>query len=315
MSRIKCTPFRVDKCELERIPKILQDSKTSARDNREARYELTKMGEKVKNIKTKTDDLVMFYPVQFMWQTRRRQDDGGYYFEPNYANAFFFERSNFTYVILKSGMDTAINKFSQLLQSIFPGKVKNPDEFQVSSDFFRWLLYCYDIKNKFISNDIRLRQLSDYIGKSPDKTMSIKGQGESVLNLFSSKATLFSQENLSMLKITVGFKKNECNFVLYNDGIIRLNSNDCFGDFFESELADIEDILIIYYIYNTVIPSLKLFHKKNNYWTDNARQEYEEMLGQKLLDTIIEKLDIDINKPIKDVIEELTLGKLGKSFV
>lgn len=313
INKVKCTPVWMGRKRLIDLVNLFTTKKMFGEDSGGRQYDLRPL-ESLENqyktitITTLNKKNVEIFPVQFRWQVRKTEEDR-IRFEDFYAVVLFFEKADSVYAIFKCGNQGGINKFKKLIGQEFKKAIIYPNQFRVTDDFYKWLLYYYS-NQKNINKLIKIKMLSDYHGNLSDNKNSINGKGEDVVKLFASKATLFSTENLRSLNMTIIHENNRCNFLLNCEGETTLYINKYAGDFFNIESTREKEYLAVYYTFYNILFDLKFAHENDSSWTPKQKEAFNRQLGHELLRNIVSNLEIDKTKTVGEVVDSDYLVKM-----
>ncbi|MFW5984841.1 MAG: hypothetical protein ACOC4G_07910 [Bacillota bacterium] len=301
MSSPKFIPFLIKSKELSYVLEAIKNSRILS-DQQGIKYGFKIIKENpIKKINTKTGTEITFLTCILSWKKRNIKRNEKIDYLENNDGLVFFATQNSVIVVLKSGRNSSFNYLESLLEDNFKDIVALPDELRVNHDFFKWLLYIRDMKDKNISSQMEIKRISDYEGSAADSGSQFHGQGETVIQMFPSKATIFSRQKIKNLKIMLKHHENICEFNYSFDGSLKMIFTNFIGSFFEHKSLEIRENLAIYYVYNHIIPDLKQAYLNDDSWNAKNKKQYEEKIGIELLKVICDKL----NLAREDVVEIL----------
>lgn len=173
------------------------------------------------------------------------------------------------------------------------GQIEAAPYFSISEDFFDWLIYKFMMDHKLLDeeNELMLNQISGFKGQGLEKQATLSGNGNEVMNLFSSMAFLLETDELTEIEINLS-KENET-FVLKfyaTNSQVDTYFNLYIGIEMFSSIERDREARILLKVFIEILPLIEIAFnedKEDDEWNEQKR----EILRTTIADSIREKID------------------------
>lgn len=208
-----------------------------------------------------------------------------------YMDFIFYVKNNKTFVLISSSNKKSAEISTKQFLNNNPFTDYNfifhetPEEFRVSGDLILWLLYCYYMKDKIITNDMKIMDFLFLTGMSGTPN-SFEYEGRATPTYLEEvKFSIVKNRVFDKLLMTLKFKNDIFEFKLFDDGRVEFNVAEC--EYLENSDDLKKKLGILTYIYTDIIPEIKKAYNTNlKVWNDTEREAFRKEMSKGLKDII-----------------------------
>lgn len=201
----------------------------------------------------------------------------------------YYDGIKISYIISRNSDALKILRF--LLGYTGKNEITN-NSFEVSSDFFIWLINRVFNKNNTLtdvsddeSGEIIVNSIIGLRGDTEDLLSRVVTDGDSVMNILSTLSFLLESKEMKQIKVRLEYPKHEnIELVLNTSGTVGVYMKEYIGDF-EKEEAELQKAKLLLFIYIELLPKLK-----QQYLSDIDNNMWNFELHKKFLNNVAEEL-------------------------
>ncbi|MGY3374287.1 MULTISPECIES: hypothetical protein [Bacillus cereus group] len=168
-----------------------------------------------------------------------------------------------------------------------------PTEMNFASDFFYWLYYIYQERERIIPcapMPIFIIELSGFHGTALEDTQKTKSFGDRISKLLTTNAFIFADDDLKALRLSLQYGNEIIELELHHDGSVDLLS---YHGVLGNTIPQYKTQNVIVYIYKILLPLLLETYGlsvNNGSWSRTVRDEFLHKIGMGMIDNITEAL-------------------------
>lgn len=172
------------------------------------------------------------------------------------------------------------------------------NSFELSNDFFIWLIYRVYYDNNSIemapeSKEMMLDSIKGIKGDTDDSQTTVSASGETVMNVISTLSFLLESRNLNQVKIDLTYTEHNNISLLLQKGTVNVYLEDYIGSFGKEEQVEQKTAKLYLMVYLEILPLLMQEYNMdigNELWN----QEIYKKFLRDVADTITEKVQSKI---------------------
>ncbi|PFX43525.1 hypothetical protein COL32_14430 [Bacillus pseudomycoides] len=199
------------------------------------------------------------------------------------------------YITNRSGGDYTktilrkINNYNKKLEI-----TSNP--FTISEDIFIWMIYrVLNFSESSLEDDahLLLQKIIGFKGATNDRLAEVKGSGNKILNLLSTLAFLFENEQVSFIKPRIEYQNETVEISLDLNGTIDIDFESYTGNYLMCQDYEIKAIVSLITFLEIIPKILTGYHddKANDIWSITEKINFFTGIGESIQDKINEKIN------------------------
>lgn len=185
-----------------------------------------------------------------------------------------------------------INNYSKKLELTL-----NP--FTISEDMFIWMIYRV-LNYGEISLDedslLLLQKIIGFKGSTNDRLAEVKGTGNKIMNLLSTLAFLFENEQVSFIKPRIEYEKETVEISLDLNGTIDIDFETYIGNHLMRQEYEKKSIVTLITFLEIIPKILTSYHndkeKEDAPWSIDEKVRFFTSIGESIQEKIIEKIKL-----------------------
>lgn len=213
------------------------------------------------------------------------------------GNIIIYTDGNQTqYIINRSNGSNTLTMLRKL--NNYNGKLEiTSHPFRITDDIFIWMIFkVLNGQEESLQEDCHLilKKIIGFKGSTNDRLAEVKGTGNKILNLLSTLAFLFENENVSNIKPRIEYNDETVEVSLDLNGTVDIDLENYVGNYILEE-EDERYAKVILTVFLEIIPRiLTIYHLdiENKDWSVDKKIEFFDSIGT----TILEKINEKINK-------------------
>lgn len=198
------------------------------------------------------------------------------------------------YITNRSGGDHTktilrkLNNYSKKLEL-----TSNP--FTISEDMFIWMIYRVLNYGEISLDDdshLLLQKIIGFKGATNDKLAEVKGTGNKIMNLLSTLAFLFENEQVSFIKPRIEYQKETVEISLDFNGVIDIDFESYTGNYLLRQDYEKKSIVALITFLEIIPKILTSFHndKDDKVWSPDEKVNFFSNIGASIQAKIKEKI-------------------------
>lgn len=210
-----------------------------------------------------------------------------------------------------SGVNYIIDQNSsamKLLRRLLSYTGKNEIEknsFELSNDFFIWLIYRayhanYNIEMAPENQELRIDSIKGFKGDTDDLQTKVSASGESVMNIISTLSFLLESSNMNQVKLDMNFTGHPNISLLLQKGTVNVYLSDYIGIYEQEEMEEQKIAKLYLTIYLEILPILVQEYNTdigNDLWNQEVYIDFMRNVAETLTEKIQAKIvSLDIEK-------------------
>ncbi|MFD9275320.1 hypothetical protein NX819_14710 [Bacillus subtilis] len=167
--------------------------------------------------------------------------------------------------------------------------------FHVSEDIFIWMIYkVLTGKEESLQDDCRLimKKIIGFKGATKDRLAEVKGTGKKILNLLSTLAFLFENENVSNINLQIEYKNETIETLMDLSGTLDIDLDKYLGQYFMDHEYE-RNAKVILTTFLEIIPKIiTVYHLdiENGEWSVDKKIEFFDSIGTQIRNKINDKI-------------------------
>lgn len=207
----------------------------------------------------------------------------------------YSDGSSTQYITNRSGGDNTktilrkLNNYSGRLEI-----VSNP--FSISEDIFTWMIYRvlnYGEDSLEDDSHLSLKKIIGFKGATQDRLAEVRGSGNKIMNLLSTLAFLFENEQVSFIKPRIEYQNETIEMSLDLNGTIDIDFERYMGDYMMHEYEE-KISLVTLVTFLEIIPKILTSYRNdldNDVWSVNKKVDFFSGIGEAIQEKINEKIN------------------------
>lgn len=198
------------------------------------------------------------------------------------------------YITNRSGGDNTktilrkLNNYSGRLEI-----TSNP--FSISEDIFTWMIYRvlnYGENSLEDDSHLSLKKIIGFKGATQDRLAEVRGTGNKIMNLLSTLAFLFENEQVSFIKPRIEYQNETIEISLDLNGTIDIDFESYIGNYImRQEYEKISIVTLVTFL--EIIPKILTSYRNdldNVVWSVNEKVNFFTGIGEAIQEKINEKI-------------------------
>ncbi|MEH6842481.1 hypothetical protein V7Z47_28620 [Priestia megaterium] len=207
----------------------------------------------------------------------------------------YSDGSSTQYITNRSGGDNTktilrkLNNYGGRLEII-----SNP--FSISEDIFTWMIYRvlnYGEDSLEDDSHLFLKKIIGFKGATQDRLAEVRGSGNKIMNLLSTLAFLFENEQVSFIKPRIEYQNETIEMSLDLNGTIDIDFERYMGDYMMHEHEE-KISLVTLVTFLEIIPKILTSYQNdldNDVWSVDKKVDFFSGIGEAIQEKINEKIN------------------------
>ena len=214
-------------------------------------------------------------------------------FQNNEGNIVIYSDENRTQYISDRGRGQRAKRTLRLITGAPEDKqIEEAPFFIIPDDFFDWLIFRFMTDKKILDEDenLILNQISGFKGQGLEKQATLSGNGNEIMNLFSSMAFLLESDELTEIEINLT-KSGETYVIRFYSKNSQIDTN--FSQYTGIEMFNIDEkdrhARILLNIFIDIISSVEIAFNndiEDDEWNKEIREGLKETIAQSIMDRL-----------------------------
>ena len=237
------------------------------------------------------------------YPTKTRQDNNNNFLPKKdrlniiYIDVLFFTLKNKHYAVITTSNATNRNR---ILKLIGEENIKNSEDLKIDNDLFNWLMYVYEESKGKINNNIKLENISGFVGNVMDDTNVFSGNSEHTTELTVTKAFISNGGELSKVGIRIRHHEVvDISFFIDDNSNISIDYSSSEDLILLNTVKNYigEEVFYILYIYCFLINELKrLYNIESQEFKDTSKKAYSKKIGLEVIKSIMLENEIKLHE-------------------
>lgn len=226
---------------------------------------------------------------------RKRKDNFGNFLpkEERVNNAeielLFFEKDRKIYVLILTSNEYHISRVKALIGE--QNLSHTNSEYTLEPDLFNWLFYVYTERKGTLNEDIKLENISGFVGNVSDDANVFTGESYHTTELVVTKAFISNGGELKKIQLRVRDKDADITCMVNEHSAIVLSGN------LSNKLRIMDNMekstFLLLYLYGYLILKLKqLFYSESDKFINEDNPNFSKKIGLDVIKSIVEKNNI-----------------------
>ncbi len=205
----------------------------------------------------------------------------------------FFEKDGFVYAVPWMTPTVNMNTFCN---DLFPERIwgkfeKNPSDYNLTPDFFYWLINVFTRGNKRVSfsPEVIIRAWTGFLGTTQDSSHRLSGEGEKISAILSSLAFIFMNDPFKAVNMVIQYENERIPVALGSLGNLGISENEYEGQYSIRYGGNQRKVLLTYLMYTKILPALFNAYgeaRRLGQWNETVKEEFTTFIG----DTIVSRV-------------------------
>lgn len=197
------------------------------------------------------------------------------------------------YIINRSGNSNTLTMLRKI--NNYNGKLEITEHpFKITDDIIIWMIYkVLNAQSESLVEDCHLilQKIIGFKGSTNDRLAEVKGTGNKILNLLSTLAFLFENENVSNIKPKIEYEREIIDISMDLNGSVDIDLENYIGQYVY-DIEEEKNAKVILTVFLEVIPKiLTAYHLdiENKEWSVEKKITFFNSIGSSILAKIQEK--------------------------
>ncbi|MCU5582468.1 hypothetical protein OCF65_18700 [Bacillus toyonensis] len=206
----------------------------------------------------------------------------------------YTDGTNTQYITNRSGNDGTktilrkLNNYNKKLEIM-------PNLFRISEDIFTWMIYrVLNYSETSLEDDshLLLKKIIGFKGSTQDRLAEVKGTGNKIMNLLSTLAFLFENEQVSFINPRIEYQNETIEVSLDLNGTIDIDFESYVGDYLMRTEYERYSIVTLTTFLEIIPKILTSYHndKDNGDWSLDKKVQFFTGIGESIQEKINEKI-------------------------
>jgi len=174
-----------------------------------------------------------------------------------------------------------------------------PNPFTISEDMFIWMIYRvlnYGEVSLDEDSHLLLQKIIGFKGSTNDRLAEVKGTGNKIMNLLSTLAFLFENEQVSFIKPRINYENETIEISLDLNGTIDIDFDTYIGNHIIRQDYEKKSIVTLITFLEIIPKILTGYHndkeKEDTPWSIDEKVRFFTSIGESIQEKIIEKIKL-----------------------
>ncbi|MED4402073.1 hypothetical protein [Metabacillus fastidiosus] len=177
--------------------------------------------------------------------------------------------------------------------------------FRIDEDMFTWMIYrVLNYSEDSLDDESRLvlQQIIGFKGSTNDRLAEVKGTGNRIMNLLSTLAFLFENEQVSFIKPRINYENETIEISLDLNGTIDIDFETYVGNYIMRQDYEKKSIVTLITFLEIIPKILTSYHndkeKEDTPWSIDEKVCFFTSIGESIQEKIIEKIKLASSEAI-----------------